>query len=353
MSDVSIELATLEDIGNAIRAKDGTTESIPVTDLASRVEALGGENKLPQFIDGTITEITAEDLGDITELGEFAFAGRRQLAKLEIPNSVTTIKKYAFQDTTALKEIFIPSTVRTFEMYSFSNNKLERIYIDNLSAWCSANIDGNTGFYKNNADLYLNDEPLTIFNAPEDLTQIKNHSFGNCPTLERVNIGENIENIQYGAFYYCSNITEINLSEGLETIGQLAFAGTNIEELVIPDSVTNVTVYAFNVCTNLKSVHIGSGITTLSNIFSGCTSLTSLTIPVTVRKIESSALSNLGTTTNKPTFTFLRTTPPTISRSTFNTSYLEKIVVPVGCGEAYKTATNWANFADYIEEATE
>ena len=46
------------------------------------------------------------------------------------------------------------------------------------------------------------------------------------------------------------------------------------------------------------------------------------------------------------------TTPPEISSNTFTSSKLNKIIVPVGCGEAYKSATNWSNFADYIEETT-
>ena len=44
--------------------------------------------------------------------------------------------------------------------------------------------------------------------------------------------------------------------------------------------------------------------------------------------------------------------PPTISSSTFKTDTLAKIIVPAGCGDTYKAATNWAAFADYIEEAS-
>jgi hypothetical protein len=61
----------------------------------------------------------------------------------------------------------------------------------------------------------------------------------------------------------------------------------------------------------------------------------------------------IGTNSKKTTITFLRTTPPTITTSTFTTSYLNKIIVPKGCADAYKSATNWSNFADYIEEAVE
>jgi hypothetical protein len=45
------------------------------------------------------------------------------------------------------------------------------------------------------------------------------------------------------------------------------------------------------------------------------------------------------------------TTPPQIgSTITDNYGTLKEIIVPAGCGEAYKTATNWSYYADIIKE---
>lgn len=54
---------------------------------------------------------------------------------------------------------------------------------------------------------------------------------------------------------------------------------------------------------------------------------------------------------------FASTTPPTIQANTFGSSNYAfnstcKIIVPVGCGEAYKAATNWAKYANQIVEET-
>lgn len=54
---------------------------------------------------------------------------------------------------------------------------------------------------------------------------------------------------------------------------------------------------------------------------------------------------------------FASTTPPTIQTNTFGSSDYAfnstcKIIVPAGCGEAYKAATNWAKYADQIVEET-
>ncbi len=54
---------------------------------------------------------------------------------------------------------------------------------------------------------------------------------------------------------------------------------------------------------------------------------------------------------------FASTTPPTIQADTFGYSDYAynstcKIIVPAGCGEAYKAATNWAKYANQIVEET-
>ena len=54
---------------------------------------------------------------------------------------------------------------------------------------------------------------------------------------------------------------------------------------------------------------------------------------------------------------FASTTPPTIQANTFGSSDYAfnstcKIIVPAGCGEAYKAATNWAKYANQIVEET-
>ena len=54
-------------------------------------------SKLPSVIDKSVTEITAEDLGDITSIGLYAFYDCQNLTSITIPASVTSIGDHALQ----------------------------------------------------------------------------------------------------------------------------------------------------------------------------------------------------------------------------------------------------------------
>lgn len=216
-------------------------------DKIASIETGGGDNKLLQVVDGTITEVTAADLAGITKIRNYAF-----------------------------------------------------YYLDKLT---SATI-------------------------PDSVTRIGNYAFYNCTSLTSITIPDNIRRISDGTFAYCTSLTSVT----------------------IPDSVTSIGTAAFSGCTSLTSIAIPDSVTSIENSsFYNCKSLTSITIPDSVTSIGSNAL-QIGSSTNKATITMKSTTPPSIQSSTFNASYLNKIIVPAGTAATYKAATNWSNFADYIEE---
>ena len=172
------------------------------------------------------------------------------------------------------------------------------------------------------------DGSITEFVIPEGVTAIRDHAFSYCSHLMSVTIPNSVTKIGDRAFYDCRNLASVT----------------------IPDSVTKIAMYTFGECSSLTSITIPNSVTSIASYaFYGCDSLTSITIPDSVKSIGHQAL-YYGSTTNKVTFVFNSTTPPTIQSTTFNTSYLSKIIVPAGCSSAYKAATNWSSFASYIEE---
>ena len=113
----------------------------------------------------------------------------------------------------------------------------------------------------------------------------------------------------------------------------------------IPSTVTKIEKYAFN-STTLSSITIPSSVTTLIEYsFTNCENLTTITIPSSVTSIGGSAF---WACTKLKNIVVQATTPPTLGLSSFYDNGVVSIAVPTGSVNAYKTATNWSNYASKI-----
>ena len=203
-----------------------------------------------------------------------------------------------------------------------------------VSTLSYSTISGNTDI----TEVVLND-PIRIFP----------HAFEDVTNVVIIN-PQNITLIGDRAFRY-SGITSLTLSNAITSIGTAAFAYSNLVSIILPDTITSIGDSAFLRCTMLTDIVLPTGITTIAyGVLSDCESLSAINIPSTVTSIDGFAFSAC---LNLKTVEVYATTPPTLANAFINGVNLSCIRVPKGCGDAYKTATNWSTYTDIIVEREE
>ena len=132
------------------------------------------------------------------------------------------------------------------------------------------------------------------------------------------------------AFSRC-HITKFTFPEGFKELGQGAFYGSEVEEVVTPSTLRLIPTAAFQSCPQLKTVRLGSGTELISDYaFDGC--------PLEHIYIEANY-------------------PPVCNANAFSTSYTAlfsecTLHVPAGRTGMYKADATWGQFEHITETGT-
>ena len=194
-----------------------------------------------------------------------------------------------------------------------------------------------------------------------NVSSIGNYAFQNCYSLTNIVIPESVLSIGNYAFQNCYSLTSIVIPESVSSIGRAAFNNCySLTSIVIPESVSSIGNYAFQNCYSLTNIVIPESVSSIGNYaFQNCDSLTSIVIPESVSSIGDSITSancySFNSCFSILKYVFNRTTPPTLARKDAfnNINSACKIYVPDGSVNAYKSATNWVNYANYIYPMSE
>ena len=230
------------------------------------------------------SSLTNVTIGDgVATIGERAFEGCSSLTSVTIPDNVTTIGDYAFVDCSSLTSITIPDSVTTIGDYAFCYcRRLTSVIIpdsvttigERAFSGCSSLTKFNGKFASEDGRCLIIDGTLnsfapaglTKYNIPASVTTIGERAFSGCISLTSVTIPDSVTTIGDGAFGYCSYLTSVTIPDSVTTIGDGAFEGCIcLTSVTIPDSVTTIGDFAFYECSGLISITIPDSVTTIED----------------------------------------------------------------------------------------
>ena len=203
------------------------------------------------------------------------------------------------------------------------------------------------------------DNLLTI-EIPSSVTLIEESAFGGCTSLSGIHIPDSVVSIEEKSFQNCPNLSSFSGKYASEDQRSLivdskliAVAPLGLPEYTIPNNVISIGNYAFSGYENFINIVIPDSVISIGDYaFYNCSSLASITIPESVTSIGRDAFygcSSLAKVYCKPT------TPPTAVDDVgwwwdaFDLNAEgRKIYVPYKSVNAYKSATGWNEYADYI-----
>lgn len=190
----------------------------------------------------------------VTVIGVCAFKGTG-LSQIDIPDSVTTIKGSAFENCTDLTSIVIPSSVDYLQDYSYNNygGKFYQPFLGCCNLTTIVVEEGNPKYdSRDNCNAIIRDNTL----------------FAGCQTTV--------------------------IPESVKIIGEYAFAGMKMTDVILPDSIREIRAGAFADCESLKNIVFNDSLERIagndpywskSGAFKNCKSLESVSLPSSLRFI--------------------------------------------------------------------
>ena len=137
-----------------------------------------------------------EALKGVTNIGEEAFSGNKNIELVVLPKALTSIADQVFMDCSNLKSVSIPDTV----------------------------------------------------------TRIGRGAFGDCTKLAEVQLPKGLTEIPDTFFYGCKSLAKITIPEGVQSVGYNAFEQTLIKEIIFPAALKTLDTDVVAWCGKLEKI---------------------------------------------------------------------------------------------------
>lgn len=218
-----------------------------------------------------------------------------------------------------------------------------------------------TGLARIPASAFRDCASLMSIKLPSSVTYIANSAFMGCAALDYIYIPRNVEkfdtqafsNVKQGKIVEFEDFDELfrkasfvnlfatplanrslpyhngerilsyTLPSDISTIPQYVLSGVNIDKLIFPDNIISIPAQSIMNAT-IREIEIGNGVQEIGNYA-------------------------FAYATEPATITINASTPPTCGTKIFNGKNPVAIYVPDDSVTAYKAATGWLDYADYIQ----
>ena len=177
---------------------------------------------------------------NVVELGESAFSGCINLVKMEIPDSVTVIEEHAFSGCEKLVIEKLDTFNRTIGSSAFYKVTIGEVVISQ-----SFEVSGQNSTVFHGAN-------VGKVSFESGITKIPDRALAACDSITEIAMPDTVAEIGNSAFHGCEGLIKVKLSSNLAEFEEGAFSGCkNLEKLEIPDSVTLIGSYVFSSCDKL------------------------------------------------------------------------------------------------------
>lgn len=274
-------------------------------------------DKLSQLISKTITYLSEEDFGSISEIPADAFKGCALLTEAHIPEGVTSIGENAFAECLSLTDLYIAGDSDSLVGAPWGAPATVNIHWLNTPTFIYELDSAQNGYVITGAATPPRRD-LIIPAAYEDLpvVGINSEAFRGCKNIETVKLPESIKIIKAKAFADCSNIKHVyfdgtlsqwclidfesssanptNYAKSLHIKDPITDTYYELIDLIIPDTVTILKPYTFYRCLSIKTLTIPVTVASIAETTFQASAISSISVAGNMLKnIPKSALNDL------------------------------------------------------------